>query len=147
MLFLFLLTFFDQFPKAGVLLQLFIFGHRQLRAKKKIPDGVFVQDPVDQDALFAPLEVNSVIVGSITVETFPFPLDDAERLGIEAVQVVRQKLEFGQQLQLKFFWDSGHFSRTDFVENDLIHKVSFPSRSESSTGNSDSQIVVAALAI
>jgi hypothetical protein len=129
-LLLFLFAFFDQFPKAGVLSQLFIFRHRQLGAKKEIPNGVFVQDPVHQDTLRTALEVNPVIVGSIPEETFSFPLDDAERLGVEAVQVVRQKLEFGEQLQLKFFWNSGHFGRTDFVENDLIHRGSSGVRSE-----------------
>ena len=129
-LLLFLFTLFDQLPEAGMLLKLFVFRHRQFRAKKEIPDGVLVQDPVHQDAFVAAFEVNPVIVGSITVETFSFSLDDAERLGIEAVQVIRQKLEFGEQLQLKFFWNSGHFGRTDFVEDDLIHKVSFPFLSE-----------------
>ena len=83
---LFLFTLFDQFPEAGVLLQLFIFRHREFRTKKEIPDGVFVQDPVYKYALRAALEVDPVIVGSITIETFSFPLDHAESLGIEAVQ-------------------------------------------------------------
>src|SRR5580693_1833552 len=121
---LFLFAFFDEFPETGMLLQLFIFRHRQLRTKKEIPDGVFVQNAVDQDTLRAALEVNPVIVGSIAIETFSFPLNDAESLGIEAVKVIGQKLELSEQLQLKFFGDSGHLGGTDFVEDDLIHKVS-----------------------
>jgi hypothetical protein len=129
-LLLFLFTLFDQLPKAGVLLELFIFRHRQFRTEEEIPDSVFVEDPVYEDALLASLEVDPVIVGAIPVEAFSFALDDAERLGIEAVQVVWQKLEFGQQLQLKFLGDSGHFGRADFVEDDLIHRVSFRALAE-----------------
>jgi hypothetical protein len=120
----FLFTLFDQLPEASVLLQLFIFCHRQFGAKKEIPNGIFVQDSMDQDSFLTAFEVNSVVIGSVPIKTFSFALDDAEGLGIETIQVVGQKLEFSQQLQLKFLGDSGHFSRTNFVENDLIHRVS-----------------------
>src|ERR1700759_1935056 len=111
-----------------MLLKLFVFRHRQFRTEKKITNGVLVEHPVYQDALGAALEVNPVIVGSIAIKTFSFSLDNAESLGIKAVQIIGQKLEFGEQLQLKFFWNSGHFGRTDFVEDDLIHKSVSDSR-------------------
>ena len=114
-----------RFPEAGVLLQLLIFRHREFRTKKEIADGVFMKDPVNQNALRTALEIYPVIVGPISVKTFSFPLDDAESLGIQAIQVVRQKLEFSKQLQLKFLWDSGHFGRADFVEDDLVHRAQF----------------------
>src|SRR5205823_9174115 len=112
---LILFPLFNQLPEAGMLLQLFVFRHWELRTEKKVADGIFMQDPVHQDTLAAPLKINAVIVGAITIKTFAFPLDNAERLGIEAVEVVWQKLELGEQLQLKFLRDSGHFGRTDFI--------------------------------
>ena len=62
------------------------------------------KNAVYQDTLRTALEINPVIVGSIAIKTFSFPLDDAESLGIEAVEIVGQKLEFSEQLQLKFLW-------------------------------------------
>jgi len=91
-----LLAFFDQFPKAGVLLQLFIFSHRQLRAEKEISDRIFVKDAVDKDTLGTTFKVDPVIIGSIAVEAFSLPLDYAKGLGIQVFEVFWQELEFSE---------------------------------------------------
>jgi hypothetical protein len=66
-------------------LELFVFRHRQFRTEEKIPDGVFVEDPVHQDALLAPLEVDPVIVGPITVESCCLAFDYTQTHRIQAV--------------------------------------------------------------
>jgi hypothetical protein len=118
-----LFTFLDQLPEAGVLLQLFVLCHWQFRPEEKIPDGVFVQDAMHEHAFRTAFKINPVVIGAIPIETFPFSLDDPERFGIKAVQIVRQKLKLGKQLQLDYFWNPCNFGCTDFIENDLVHRV------------------------
>ena len=99
------LSFVDELPKPWASFEFLFVAKWQLRTKQKIANRVFVQDAVNEYAFGASLEVDTVIVGSVPVQTFALPLDHAKRLRVEAIQVFGQKLELRQELQLEFLRD------------------------------------------
>jgi len=64
---------------------------------------------MDGDSFRALFEINPVILGPVAVKFFPFPLDDPKPAGVEIIEVLRENLEFGQQLQLERFRQGRHF--------------------------------------
>src|SRR5260221_5492930 len=92
------LALFNQFPKAGTLFELFIFGKRQLGSEQAFANLVFMEDAVHDDTFRATLEVDPIIVGAITIEFCPFALDHAECFRVQMIQIVGKEPKFGQQL-------------------------------------------------
>jgi hypothetical protein len=53
-------------------------GHRELRAEKKVPNGILVKDSVNQDPLGVALEIDAIILATEAVQGTAIPLDFAK---------------------------------------------------------------------
>src|SRR5438552_1021094 len=118
------LALLDEFPKLRFFAQLRVFCNRQFGAEKKISKRVLVQDAMDFDALVGLCEINPVILRAITIQLFPLALDHAKALRVEMIQILRQNLELGQQLELQFFRQRRDLGRAQLIEDDLEHRRS-----------------------
>src|SRR5262249_46780471 len=78
-----LFAFLNQLPESSMFTQLVVFGHWQLRAEEKIPDRVFMENPVDKDPFRASLKIDAIVASSITIQPLPLAFDDPERFGVE----------------------------------------------------------------
>ena len=92
-------------------------------AEKKITQRVLVQHAMHCHAFRAPLEIDSVILGPVTMKFFSLPLDHAEAAGIQVIEVFGKDLEFRQQLELQRLRQRRHFRGAQLVEDDLEHGV------------------------
>ena len=54
-------------------------------------------------------------------ETFPIALHRAKFFHVELVEILRQKLEFRQEIELHFLGQGSHLGGADLIENDLKH--------------------------
>src|SRR5262249_15946417 len=131
-----LFAFFNQLPESSMFTQLVVFSHWQLRAEEKIPDRVFMENPVDKDPFRASLKIDAIVASSITIEPLALAFDDPERFGVEVSKVVGQELELRQEFQLQRLRDARNLSRADLVEDNLIHRPLFAACFQSSTINS-----------
>jgi hypothetical protein len=115
----------EQLPKLigalGLVCLIGVIGHRELRTEKKITDGVFVKDAVDQDPLGMALKVNPVIPATETVKGASIPLDFAEIFSIKGVQVFGEHLKLREKIELEVLGQGTHFGGADGVEDDLEH--------------------------
>jgi hypothetical protein len=116
-----LLALFDQFPKALLLAELIVLGHGQFCAEEEIAQRILVQHTVHGNAFLAPVEVDAVVLCPIAEQPLPIALQDAKFLLVQLVEVFRQELEFGQQVELEVLGQRGHFGGADFIEDDLEH--------------------------
>lgn len=114
--------FFDEFPKtAGVGKFAIFFIHGQVGTVEKVAQSIAMKNAVDEDALGAALEINSVIRGAVAVEAAAIAFDRSEMLGIEIIQIIREHLEFREQFELEFLRKNRHLGGAYFIENDLEH--------------------------
>jgi hypothetical protein len=113
----------DQFPELGDLLQHFVLGHGELGAEEKILEGVFVEDAMDDESGVVALEINAVFLRAIAVEIATLALEFAEFLGVGLVEILRQKIEFAEDLELECFGELGELGGAAVVEDDLEHDV------------------------
>jgi omega-6 fatty acid desaturase (delta-12 desaturase) len=111
----------DHLPELVGGLRLIIVGHRQLRSEKKIADRVFMEYPVDQDAVRVALEIDPVIAATEAVKRASVALDLTEVRPVQGAEVVRKDLELGEQVELEIFRKGAHFAGADGIENDLEH--------------------------
>ena len=94
---------------------------RKFRTEEKVPDGVFMEDTMDQDTLGMPLEIDPVIRRAIPVKRAALPGDFSEPLLVERIGLARQKMELREQLELEILRQCSHLGGADFIENDLEH--------------------------
>ncbi len=111
----------DEFPELGDFLEHLVLGHGELGAEEEILDRVFVQDAMDEEACLGALEINPVFLGTIAVQVALFAVELAEFFGISLVEVLRQEVEFAEDLQLEELGQVGQFAGAAVVKDDLKH--------------------------
>lgn len=102
-------------------MQHLVLGHGELGAEEKILERVFMEHAMDEQARLDALEINPVFLGAIAVEIALLAMELAEFIGIGPVEVLGQKIEFAQDLQLEHFGQVGQFGGAAIVENNLEH--------------------------
>jgi len=111
----------DQLPEFRDFLEHLILGHGELGAEKEIFDRVLVQDAMDEQAGFGALEINSVFLGAIAIQVALFAMKLAEFFGIGLVEVLGEKIEFAEDLQLEQLGQVGQFAGAAIVKDNLKH--------------------------
>jgi hypothetical protein len=109
----------NELPKAGIFGKFLIFGSRQLGAKGKILEGVFVEHPVNHQAGGFLFKVNPVIPGPIPVEGAIRALHLAEAIGMTGKKVRGQDVEFAENLHLQGGRKLANLRGAGRAENDL----------------------------
>lgn len=98
-----------------------VIRHRQLGSEEEVADGILVEYPVNQDSLRVALKVDAMIAAAETVQGAAVALDPAEVGSIEGVQILRQDLKLGEQIELEILGKGAHFRGADGIEDDLEH--------------------------
>ena len=80
---------------------LIVIGHRQFGAEEEILDRILMQDAVDQDALRMALKVDAMVATAVAVQCAPVALDLLEFLPAQGIEVIRQYLKVGKQVELE----------------------------------------------
>ena len=109
----------NEFPKLRIVLEGGILTRWQVRAIKKVLQGVPVQDAVYHDPEFVPFKVDAVIAQAKTMQGFPVALQFPEPLQFSAHHLLRQAAKLAQNVQLKFLWHARQFGRARRIEDDL----------------------------
>jgi hypothetical protein len=110
---------FDHFPKFWILLQGFIFTRGQIRAIKKIFEGVAAQDAMHHHAQLMPLKVNTVIAQAKPLQGLARAFELAKVMRIALEHLLRQPAKLSQDVKLQFSGHFGQFGRAGRIEDDL----------------------------
>jgi hypothetical protein len=97
-----------------------VFGNRQFAAEEEVFEGILAEDAADVDDLAVPLEVDAVIFDAIPVDFLPTTRELAKFL-VVLLEVLREKLEPVDDLQLQFARQCGQFLGAHGIENNLQH--------------------------
>ena len=110
---------FDQVPEFRVLLKCFVFADGEAGAEKKILEGVFAEDSVDDESEVVPFKVNSIITDSEPVQGASFPFQLSEPFQFGGHDFLGEPAEFAEDGELQFLWHLGQFCCARGIEDDL----------------------------
>jgi hypothetical protein len=99
-----------------------IFAEGNLGAEEEILERVLVEHPMDEEAGVGALEVDAIFLGAITVKIPFLSLELSEFLGVSLVEVLREEVEFAQDLELEQLGQLGELGGATVVEDDLKHE-------------------------
>ena len=80
---------------------------------------------MDEEASVGALEVDTVVLGAVAIEVAVFAVELAEFIGVGAVEVLGEEVEFAEDLQLEHFGQVGQFGGAAVVKDDLEHSPIF----------------------
>ena len=109
----------NEVPKARIPGKFLILGARQLGTEGKILEGVFVQNPVNDQAGAFLFEVNPVIPGPVPVKGAIGAFHRPEAIGMPGEKVGGQDVEFAQDLHLQGGGKLADLRRAGRAEDDL----------------------------
>jgi len=76
---------------------------------------------VDEEALGVAFEVDPVLLGAVAVQRSPVARHPAEALLRQRIQILRQEMEFREEVELEILRELRHLRRADPVEDYLKH--------------------------
>lgn len=110
---------FNQLPELRVLLQRLVLLHLESGTVEKVLERVAVEDAMDQEPQFVPLEIDAVIADPKAVQDAAGPFEFAELIQLGVHHLLRESAEPAQDLQLQFFGHARQFRRAGRIEDDL----------------------------
>jgi 7,8-dihydroneopterin aldolase/epimerase/oxygenase len=110
---------FDEGPEFRVFLEGGVFADRQVRAIKKIFEGIAAEDAVHDHAKVVFLEIDPVIAEAEAVEHFAVAFQLAESFQLCGHDLMRQAAKFPQDIQLQFLGHAREFRRAGRVKDNL----------------------------
>ncbi len=108
----------DQFPKAGVILQLFVLASGEAGAIEEILEGILAENAVDDDAEGMAFEVDAIITEAIAHEG-PGIAGQMPEMGLVQLEFLRQAAKLPEDLELKILGHLRQLGRARRIEDDL----------------------------